>query len=81
VGYIEEQARLGLTKSFRNSSSFMREIKEDLSNNLSWYNTERYKNYISQQIDCTKLLTWAIQNAPVTEESINKTIDSMKNNE
>jgi predicted glycosyltransferase len=81
VGYIEEQARFGLTKSFRNSSSFMREIKEDLSNNLSWYNTERYKNYISQQIDCTKLLTWAIQNAPVTEESINKTIDSMKNNE
>ena len=77
VGYIEEQAIYGLVKSYRNSKLFMTEIREDLENNLNWYDSEQYKNYISRQIDCTKLLTWTIQNVPISEVSMHKAINSI----
>ncbi len=77
VGYIEEQARLGLIKSYRNSKYFILEIKEDIANGLDWYNPEKHEKYISEQIDCTKLLSWTIRNAPISAESITKAINSI----
>ena len=77
VGYIQEQVKFGLIKSYRKSESFMIEIKEDIKNNLNWYDSEQYKNYISQQIDCTKLLTWTIQNVPISATEMHKAINSI----
>ena len=58
----------------------MKEIKEDVKNNLNWYDSEQYKIYISQQIDCTKLLTWTIKNVPISATEMHKAINSIQNN-
>ena len=80
VGYIEEQVKFGLIKSFRNSENLFKEIKKDIELDFDWYKTCNFKDYISQQIDCTQLLTWTIQNAPISAKSLKKMIEVIKEN-
>lgn len=78
VGYIEEQVKFGLCKSFRNSDEFMSEFNSDLETNFDWYKYNNYLNYISRQIDSTSVLKWIILNYPFKNESFYKFIDNSR---
>lgn len=79
VGYIDEQVSHQLIKAFNNSDDFMTEIKLDLQANLDWYKIYNYLNYLSQNIDTSQLLIWAIKKFPFTLEVYHDKIDKMKN--
>ncbi|MEJ6590139.1 MAG: DUF354 domain-containing protein [Crocinitomicaceae bacterium] len=80
VGYIREQESYHLVKSFDNSDAFMSTIKEDLKTNFDWYRIDNYRNYITQQIDSTALLTWCIQKHPFNLDAYNEAIAAIKKN-